>query len=183
MRLFYTRMCSSLALATAICSLLLAQAKGPHIACGSVRGFVEGFYSWYVPRALNQDTAAGWNETLRLIRRDISNQLAKLLAEDAAAQASCSDLVGLDFDPFLYTQEPAEKYDVGGVVPKGAGYQVKIYRVEGGTRAEKPDVVAEISQKDGHWVFVDFDYPGGSDLLTVLKSRPRCTRPRAENGK
>jgi hypothetical protein len=66
---------------------LMAQTKGPNFADNSPRGFVEGFYSWYAPRALNQDTTAGWNENLRLIRPDVSPQLAKLLEEDLAAQS------------------------------------------------------------------------------------------------
>lgn len=171
------RRCSSLAFVLVV-GLLAAQTKGPHFAGDSPRDFVQGFYAWYVPRAQNQDTTAGWNETLRLIRPDISPQLARLLEENSAAQSKCKDLVGLDFDPFLYTQEPAEHYEEADIVQTQATYSAKIYRLEAGQRAQKPDAVAEFTQKDGHWYFVNLLYPGGSDLLTVLKSRPKCATPK-----
>jgi hypothetical protein len=161
-----------------VAGFVTAQAQGPHFAGDSPRDFVQGFYAWYVPRAQNQDTTSGWDETLRLIRPDISPQLAKLLEENSAAQSKCKDLVGLDFDPFLYTQEPAEHYEEADIVQTKTAYSAKIYRLEAGQRAEKPDAVAEFVQKDGHWFFVNLRYPGGSDLLTVLKSRPKCLTPK-----
>ena len=182
MKLRYTRICCSLALVMVAFSLM-AQTKGPQYADNSPRGFVEGFYSWYVPRALNQDTTSGWRETLRLMRADISPQLAKLLEEDSAAQSKCKDLVSLDFDPFLYTQEPAEHYETASIVQTKTAYRANIYRLEAGPRAQKPDIIAEFTQKDGHWFFVNFIYPGGSDLLTVLKSRPRCTTSKGTSHK
>jgi hypothetical protein len=159
------------------CSLA-AQTKGPLKVGSSPRVFVEEFYAWYVPRALSDDTAAGWHNTLRSIHSDISPKLARLLEEDSAAQAKCKEIVGLDFDPFLYTQEPAEHFEVGGVTQAGEHYRADIYRVESGKRSEKPDVIAEFMRKGNRWFFVNFYYSGGADLLSVLKSRPPCSAPR-----
>jgi len=92
-------------------------------------------------------------------------------------------LVSLDFDPFLYTQEPAEHYETASIVQTKTAYRANIYRLEAGQRAQKPDIIAEFTQKDGHWFFVNFIYPGGSDLLTVLKSRPRCTTSKGTSHK
>jgi hypothetical protein len=40
--------------------------------------------------------------------------LLAALKEDVAAQAAAKgEIVGLDFDPFLNTQDPAESYEVG----------------------------------------------------------------------
>jgi hypothetical protein len=39
-----------------------------------------------------------------------------------------------------------------------------------GKKHEKTDVVAVVVQKNGRWLFVNFDYPEGRDLLAVLKS-------------
>jgi hypothetical protein len=161
------------------CSLT-AQMNGPHHVGNSPRTFVEKFYTWYVPRALSDDTTAGWNKTLKSIRSDMSPQLVKLLEEDSAAQAKCEELVGLDFDPFLNTQDPAERYEVGKIAQKGKRYQAEIYSVRSGQRSEKPDVIAEVAQRDGHWFFVNFSYSSiGTDLVKILKlPRPACSVPR-----
>lgn len=163
---------------------LTAQTKGPHYVGNSPRAFVQGFYAWYVPRALNDDTTEGWNATLKLIHSNISPQLAELLEEDSAAQAKCNELVGLDFDPFLYTQDPAEHYEVGRITQVGEHYRAEIHRIQSGRPNEKPDVIAEFMHRDGHWSFVNFHYPGGADLLTILKSpRPKCSAPRSPDRK
>jgi hypothetical protein len=133
MKLLYIRIYSSLVFVMVAFSLM-AQTKGPQYADNSPRGFVEGFYSWYVPRALSQDSTAGWSETLRLMRLDISPQLAKLLEEDSAAQSKCKDLVGLDFDPFLYTQGPAEHYETASIVKTKTAYRANVYRLEAGLK-------------------------------------------------
>lgn len=177
MKDFFMRSCSSLMLAIVACSLM-AQTKGPHYVGNSPNDFVEGFYLWYVPHNMSGDSIAERSKHLRLIRSELSPQLAKLLEEDFEAQAKCRDLIGLDFDPFLYTQEPAQHYKVGRTVQTKTGYRAYIYRLEYGQRADMADVIAEFTQRDGHWYFVNFYYPGGSDLLTQLKSRSPCTTPR-----
>lgn len=136
-----------------------------------------------MPRALNDDTTAGWNRTLKSIRSDMRPQLTKLLEEDSAAQADCKELVGLDFDPFLGTQEPAEHYEGGRVIEAGRHYRADVYRVESGKRSEKLDVIVEFVQRDEHWFFLNFYYAGGTDLLTVLKSGPPCSAPRLPSKK
>jgi len=60
------------------------------------------------------------------------------------------DLLQGDFDPFLYTQEPAEDYEAAGIVQTKTGYRANVYRVEAGQRADKPEVIAEFRQTDGH---------------------------------
>jgi hypothetical protein len=177
MKGLFMRSFGSLMLAMIACSLM-AQTKGPHYVGNSPNDFVEGFYSWYVPHNMSGDSIAEMGKHLGLIRSELSPQLAKLLEEDSAAQAKCQDLIGLDFDPFLYTQEPAKHYKVGPAVQTKAGYRANIYRLESGKRADKPDVLAEFTQRDGHWYFVNFYYPGGSDLLANLKSRSPCITPR-----
>lgn len=168
-----TRICGLVAIVVAIGSL--AQQDGPHFASNSPEDFVRGFYAWYAPHALHDHE---WDKTLQLIHSDLSPQLARLLQEDSVAQSKCEDVVGLDFDPFLNTQDPAEHYAVNEIVQIKTAYQAKIYRLEDGKQAEKPDVIAEFAQKNGRWLFTNFYYPGADDLLTLLKSRPHCSAPR-----
>jgi len=160
-------------------SSLGAQARDASQASRSPREFAEGFYQWYVPRAFSGTADGFWNGALKYKRSAFGPQLAKLLREDLEAQAKCRDLVGLDFDPFLGTQEPAERYVVGRVRQQGRTYLADIYAVRYGQQGKEPDVTAQFTEEDGHWFFVNFRYPDGSDLMTILKlPRLPCSRPR-----
>jgi len=175
------------------CSLVLlmmprsvaGHAKGLQETSRSPREFVDEFYKWYAPRALSDNTPPTWDSALKFKSSDSSPQIVRLLKEDSAAQAKCKELVGLDFDPFLNTQEPAEQYEVGTISQKGQDFKAEIYGMHSGKRNEKPDVVAEFLQKDGHWFFVNFYYSSaGTDLITMLRSpRPGCSMPRVPTKK
>lgn len=151
----------------------------------SPREFVEGFYAWYVPQALSDDTNAPWKSIFVHRSGDFSHEIVQLLREDSTAQAKCEELVGLDFDPFLYTQDPEEHYEVGQINQEGKAYFAEIYGVRDGKRLTKPALTVEFSKQSGHWQFLNFhyDYPGGADLISVLRSRPPCTVPRKSHVK
>ena len=144
------------------------------------RGFVTDFYKWYTPKTLRENATAAWNLAIKYKSSIFSRELAQLLREDSAAQAKCNELIGLDFDPFLATQDSAEHYQVGAVIRRSNAYRAEIYRLDGGKRSKKPDVIAEFMQKDGHWFFINFHYPDGGDLLTMLREPATpCTVPRS----
>ena len=159
------------------CSLLLllplgfhAQAQGGQTAVDSARGFVQGFYDWYVPKTLNDSAGPAWNLAIKVKRSVFSPQLAQALKEDSAAQAKAEgEIVGLDFDPFLNSQDPGRHYRVGKITQKGESYWVDVHSVSPGKLSLKPSIVAEVVQKNGQWCFVDFHYLNGHDLLGVLK--------------
>jgi hypothetical protein len=158
---------------------LISQAQGFHYVGSSSREFVEQFYKWYVPLALNDQVNRSWDAALKLAPPPFSLELTKLLREDAVAQAECKELVGLDFDPFLYTQDPAQAYVVGKITHAGPDYRAEIYSVDHGVQSKEPGLIADFTQEKGHWFFVNFYYLSPkSDLLTVLKSRPLCSEPR-----
>jgi hypothetical protein len=164
------------------CSLE-GQAMTSHNTFGSAREFVEEFYKWYAARAQSKGRTS--DVALKLKSSNFSPQLAKLLKEDSAAQDNCAEIVGLDFDPILNTQDPWEHYEVGRITQKGQYYKAEIYGVQSGKRNEKPDVVAEFLNKDGRWFFVNFYYPSeGTNLMTILRSpRPPCSMPRVPTKK
>jgi hypothetical protein len=56
-----------------------AQANSPQEVIRSAREFVEGFYKWYVPRALSDNATGAWNAALRYRSSAMSVKLAKLL--------------------------------------------------------------------------------------------------------
>lgn len=142
--------------------------------------YVRQFYSWYARVAKNEGATGDWREALKSAHWDLTPELAKRLEEDSAAQAKCREINGIDFDPFLYTQEPAEKYEVGAVSRKGKSFFANVYSVRGNRRSDKPEVIAEFNRESDRWLFVNFYYPSsGTDLLTILKSPlPKCSAPR-----
>jgi hypothetical protein len=145
------------------------QASDASLTAG--REFVQKFYETYVPKALAGQPDPPWRLAVDKMRADFDDELVKALTDDLAAQAQAKgdDIVGLDFDPFLDTQDPAQRYEVGAARQEGKDYLVDVYPVMSGKRAEKPGVIPELAYENGHWRFVNFRYPEGGDLLTLLK--------------
>jgi hypothetical protein len=147
-------------------------AQSPPNAERSCRTFVRAFYTWYVP-------GHGVEDVLKSRRSALSPELLRMLKEDLDASARSRDeIVGLDFDPFLNAQDTAERYEVGKATAKGDSYWVEVYGIWSGKKSEKPDVVAEVAFREGHWSFVNFHYgktelPENENLLSVLKALKR----------
>lgn len=156
---------------------LLAQT--PAVNENSCRKFVQGFYAWYVPKALHEGGSSSVDTALRTKPRAFAPELYRLLKADSAAQAKAKgEIVGLDFDPFLNTQDPSAKYEPGAIKWNGKTYLVEIYSVRSGNRAKEPDVTAEVMPKSGQCIFIDFHYPkreGSKEgsLIQVLKELAR----------
>lgn len=145
----------------------------------SARAFVSQFYNWYVPQALQDRAEPTWHIALKKKDKEFAPPLARLLRADWAAQDKCEDLVGLDFDPFLNSQDPAQHYEVGEITHEGRIYKVEIYSVQAGQRGSKPDVSASLERSDGRWMFINFCYPDGGDLVSILKApKLPCSSPR-----
>ncbi|MGA9853198.1 MAG: hypothetical protein WBR15_09735 [Gammaproteobacteria bacterium] len=147
-------------------------------AAEEVRDFVQAFYGWYVPEALKAQEEPAWNVALKYKSGAFSRELYHALNEDAEAQAKTSGvIVGLDFDPFLNTQEPCRRYEVGKIASQKSSYRIDIFGVCSGKRNEKPDVVAEVAHGNGNLVFTNFVYPAiHSDLLNTLKILRKACR-------
>ena len=139
----------ALVLLMALCSQR-AEAQVNDPGNRSAREFVESFYQWYIRRINSDIPDRFWDSALKYKRSAFSPQLFELLKEDRNAQARCIDLVGLDFDPFLYTQEPAERYVVGRITQKGQSYMADVYAVRHGEQRGKPDETAEVAEKKNH---------------------------------
>ena len=137
----------------------------------SLHEFVQDFYDWYVPKALSDHAFPAWNFALKYRKPAFSPELFRALKEDSDAQAKANDLVGLDFDPFLNSQDPCEHYEAGGSNQVGNEYRVKIYPSCSGQKSNVPTVIAELARNDRQWIFVDFLYPDriSNDLLSDLK--------------
>jgi hypothetical protein len=156
-----------------------AQMNAGESASVTPRKFVEEFYGWYVPLALNDHVSRAWEAAVREKPSAFGSQLAQLIRDDSEAQSKCEELVGLDWDPFLRSQDPAEHYEVGTISQTAQRYRAEIYSVESGKRSVQPQVVAEFSKQNGRWFFTNFYYLDRSNLVKILKSpKVPCTQPR-----
>src|SRR5215813_2475213 len=135
------------------------------------KAFVQKFYDTYMPVVQAEKDAPASNYVVEKMSAVLDPVLLAGLKEDMAAAAAApeGEEVGLDFDPFLDSQDPADRYEVKSVSKKGTTYLADVYCKTEGKWSDKPCVVPELEQDNGKWRFVNFDYPEGGDLLTVLK--------------
>jgi hypothetical protein len=121
----------------------------------SVRKFVQGFYDWYAPLAAKESDV----QPLKVRRADFNPELVRALEADRAAQAKVSGyIVGLDWDPYLASQDSGDRYDI--------------------------DVFALVAKAHGHWTFADFVYPARGKVreqsLIQILVRLRLDREKCE---
>lgn len=151
-----------------------AQAKTPKDMRKSAQDFVRQFYNWYVSVAAKENTGPPSDLALKYRSNVFSRKLFRALKKDSDASKKASgEIVGLDFDPFLASQDPGKRYQVGKVTREGDSYRVEVFGVWSGKKSAKADVVPEVVRKKGHWLFVNFHYPNAVDaksenLLGIL---------------
>ena len=142
----------------------------------AARSFVQGFYDWYVGQVVKPHEGPAWTLAVDKKSYMFSPELLQAIKEDSDAQAKVSgEIVGLDFDPFLNTQDPCEHYKAGAVAQVGPSYRVGVSGVCSSNN-QKPDVIAELRRENDHWTFTNFIYedvakehPNSANLLAILK--------------
>jgi hypothetical protein len=133
--------------------------------------FVQKFCDWYVPLALKDGSRPAWIMALSEKPAQFDRELATALKVDAAAQArSPGEITGLDFDPFLASQDPDRKYIAGGATRGLDAYWVPIYSARSEGKHSKPDAMIGLKPDHGNWTIFNVRYSRGPDLLTLLKS-------------
>ena len=156
------------AILLSLTTIALAQTTSSEKLETSARHFVQSFYDWYAPVAVSENKEPAWKIAIAKRNSFFDPHLRQALELDLAAQAkSPGQIVGLDFDPFLNSQDPDKKYKAAKVSAHGGRVLVDVYAVQRNT-ADKPAVIAEIEERSGSWVFVNFLYPDNGDLLAVL---------------
>ena len=132
--------------------------------------FVGEFYAWYLAHGKNADPLRA---ALKSKKANFSSELVKALNEDyKAAAKSPGEIVGLDFDPVLNSQDTWEKYVPGKVTKRGNHYLVEVFGVFKGKKSPEADVIPELQKVGSKWVFTNFIYKHDGktdDLLTILK--------------
>ncbi len=97
-----------------------------------------------------------------------------MLVADDIAQSKAHEIVGLDFDPILFSQDPSSKFVVEKVSAAGGSCNADVVGIERGVREER--LTPELIRSSGRWIFVNFHYQyktngklENSDLVGILK--------------
>jgi hypothetical protein len=137
----------------------------------AVKKFVQEFYDWY--NAVSHSNNNKLSPDQRAIReraRIFDAGLIKALNEDYQESSKHpEEVVGLDWDPFLCSQDLDDRYEAGAVKSHGQNYFVEVYGIYKGKKNREPNVIAEVARNRGHLIFVNFRSPHGGDLLSDLK--------------
>jgi len=136
----------------------------------SPRKFVQDFYDWYVRMSAHSHSEDASNIALKKKSSAFSPELLHALQADALASSkSPGEIVGLDWDPFLNSQSQIERCVIGNITAKNGSFRVDIYDILEGKKDKKPNIVAEVQQANGSWIFVNFWNPDGGNLLSELR--------------
>jgi hypothetical protein len=162
---------------------MFAQAPSSQSTEDSCRRFVQQFYNWYLPKAKSSKGRAS-DLVLKYKSSMLSPELAKELKADSAAQDKAKgDLVGLDFDPFLNTQDDSfEKCVTGKVVAQATSCRIEVSCNFPSQKTELL-VTPELTLTNNQWIFVNFHYhtdSGDDDLLHILKGLREERKPKSK---
>jgi len=137
-----------------------------------VRHFVQDFYNWYAPLVLKTDTDIAWERLLKEKPLVLDSNLIHLIGNDYREQAKAKGvIVGIDFDPFLNSQDPSATYVAGKVSGNENVFRVEVRERRSDGGADNAELVAEVSRINGKWRFTNFYYGKNRDLVSILKAQ------------
>lgn len=115
-------------------------------------------------------------EKLRL-DKVLSKKLLHYLKREEAVQANNEEDPGLDFDPYLNTQDPSPRFVVDAVHVNGTRCDAIVHGYDQGKQRE--EVMPELSKAGGDWVIENFHYKidnndgkpaQNDDLIDMIKA-------------
>jgi|SRR5579859_705588 len=162
-------------------SSLYAQQSSAVMTIESCQKFTGDFYQWYgalLQKELHEDTSS---YAIKHRPQLFSAALLKLLRDDLkAAEKNPGEIVGLDFDPFVNSQDPMPRYSARKAAIKSDSCMVEVFGTDPSHKKQwadrdpkKPDVTAELKFIEKKWVFVNFHYGSesgkdGENLIAIL---------------
>lgn len=150
-------------------ALVPAPAREPRPEA-AVKAFVQAFYRWYAPIAASSDPGPSARVTVERRPDCFSPALRRALEADFAAQRQAKgEMVGLDFDPLLNSQDPGRFVFIRRIEARGHEYWVHAANHYGGRKDQGSRFVAVVAHLKGHWVFTNFRYGPGRDLVAILE--------------
>src|SRR5262245_40114873 len=121
--------------------------------------------AWETPRRAHHDASrAEW-----LVAGNLDGNLARALRDDSSAQrvAGVPTREVIDFDPFLYSQDPCPRYEALHARREKGLYLVPVRPVCTDTTWQTDRPVVAISRASGQWRIVNVFYEK-SDLMGLL---------------
>lgn len=137
----------------------------------AARAFTASFYARYFEaRRGPRQVAPAWHAMLDERSDVLSERISVLLRNERAKWIAAPDgvIAGIDFDPFLGSQDPCDEYEQGEVHLRDGVVGIEM-------RCKRPnasvEVVAELRRSGDHWQILDFYYPDINRRLSSFGSR------------
>ena len=131
------------------------------------QAFARSFYDWYTEAGQDRNV-----EVVLLLKKDVlAPELYEALKADAEVTSKAEgELVGLDFDPFLNTQEASQPFDAGTAVAKGDSWWVPLTD----RKSHVLRVTAEVTCAAAGCRIANLHYPAqelpeNENLVSILK--------------
>jgi hypothetical protein len=142
------------------------------LAPDSARQVVQTFYNWYLPVATHPGKRDAFMTAATSGPSQFEPELVRWLRIDSTARArGQGEIDGLDWDPFLNSQDPCEKYTASAVRVDGSRYFVDVVGSGGCRSHTDADVVVELRATGGSFVIHEFRDPRqrNEGLIPILK--------------
>src|SRR5438034_48329 len=121
---------------------MLVSAAAGQDAAAQVTNDVQAFYDSYTLLAGSSTGPAPWIEAIARNSSEFSGSLILQLKQDYDAQrADPGDIVGLDFDPFLFGQDFFPKYHVVLAGNINGRYFLDVFGIKNDKPVDKPSVI------------------------------------------
>jgi hypothetical protein len=141
----------------------------------SARQFVQAFYNTYLAAAR---TSTAGPTFWRMLNSDaLDTKLAAALREDSLSSdlGAGGSREGLNFDPFLASQDPCPRYEVVAAQSSGEGFHVKLSPVCLNAEWQTQGPTVAVGKRGARWRIVNIFYER-TDLLAVLCENGRSDK-------
>jgi len=169
------------ALAFTLLALCSACPGGQTPATSSAAPALQAFYDAYLPLFERGATRAFLDDTTSILAPSLRQAL---IADYQASAADSTQIVGLDFDPFLNSQDPCSVYRVGADTSHQEPHLIEVRAICAADTSLA--AIAVLERARTAWTLVDVRYPGDTISLRGIlarlaadRSRPASTGPRS----
>jgi hypothetical protein len=148
------------------------QAQPVNVDVAGAVASIQAFYDWYVPASDSNRGGPAWYAAFGRTPPILSSELLQALRADSANKARTpGDLVGLDFDPLLASQDPCARYEVGqGSIDRDT-VRLALHAVCNGERSAQPELLLLVTQHEANWLIENVQYSHAqTDLLAILRN-------------
>jgi hypothetical protein len=136
------------------------------------RTFVQGFYDWYAPFADTSGAPGAIGRTLSRKPSVLGTRLASALREDSLARHEPGRTEPprelLNYDPFLYSQDPCGSFRADSVKQLSGAYRVSVREACPGNGFGNRPFALDVIGEGGRWVITDVVYGEKSSLIAQL---------------